>query len=154
MTSEPVPQRISDADRDAAVEMLREHYEAGRLDESEFEDRMATALAARIASDLDPLFADLPEPRPQPAASVFPGAPSYQTASSQPAPSPVPQTRPDGAVAKPAEWIGMAQALIWPVAIGLMFLTRGGWYWIFIAIVVSIILGQLRERSRRQPPPY
>ena len=38
MTSEPVPQRLSDAERDVAASMLREHFEAGRLDQAEFDD--------------------------------------------------------------------------------------------------------------------
>ena len=64
MTYEPVPQRLSDADRDQAVDCLRQHYEAGRLDDAEFDDRSTRALQARIAPDIDALFGDLPDPRP------------------------------------------------------------------------------------------
>lgn len=52
--------RISDADRDAAVEVLGEHYLAGRLTKDEYDERAARAWAARTASQLRPLFADLP----------------------------------------------------------------------------------------------
>ena len=64
MTYEPVPQRLSDADRDQAVDCLRQHYEAGRLDDAEFDERSTRALQARIAPDIVVLFGDLPDPRP------------------------------------------------------------------------------------------
>jgi len=56
--------RASDADRDAAIAELGEHFQAGRLDPAELDDRTGRALRARVASDLDELFADLPR-RPQ-----------------------------------------------------------------------------------------
>src|SRR5258708_17562643 len=56
--------RASDADRDAAITELGEHFQAGRLDPAELDDRTGRALRARVVSDLDELFADLPR-RPQ-----------------------------------------------------------------------------------------
>lgn len=56
----PKPYRIGDADRDRAVEQLREHHAAGRLDVTEFDERMGAALAAKTSADLTPLFDDLP----------------------------------------------------------------------------------------------
>jgi hypothetical protein len=56
--------RVSDADRDAAITELGEHFQAGRLDPAELEDRTGRALRARIGSDLGELLADLPR-RPQ-----------------------------------------------------------------------------------------
>jgi hypothetical protein len=56
--------RISDVDRDAAVTALGEHYASGRLTKDEYDERAAQAYAARTASALRPLFADLPEPHP------------------------------------------------------------------------------------------
>lgn len=61
--SETTQLRIGDAERNQAVEALQTHHQAGRLDLSEFEDRMGTALSAKVAGDLYPLFTDLPEPR-------------------------------------------------------------------------------------------
>ena len=52
--------RVSDADRDAAVAELSDHFQAGRLDTAEFDDRAGRALRARVGSDLDELLADLP----------------------------------------------------------------------------------------------
>ncbi len=56
--------RISDTERDAAVTALGEHYAAGRLTKDEYDERAATAYAARTASALRPLFGDLPAPHP------------------------------------------------------------------------------------------
>jgi hypothetical protein len=65
--------RVSDADRDAAISELGEHFQAGRLDPAELEDRTGRALRARIGSDLDELLADLPR-RPQVPARPQPPA--------------------------------------------------------------------------------
>jgi Domain of unknown function (DUF1707) len=65
--------RIGDAERVAAATALGDHFAAGRIDQDELDERMAAAYAARTFADLDPLFADLPEPRParpQPPAPV------------------------------------------------------------------------------------
>ena len=78
---QPVPQRIGDAERDRAVELLREHHAVGRLTAEEFDERLGTALSARTSLDLDPLFADLPGPRPgQGLATTSPAyvAPPWQ----------------------------------------------------------------------------
>lgn len=56
--------RIGDAERDRAIDMLREHYAAGRLTKLEHEERTELALRARTGADLDALFADLPLPDP------------------------------------------------------------------------------------------
>jgi len=55
--------RASDADRERAVERLRRHAGAGRLDAEELEDRLERALAARTRGELKALLADLPRSR-------------------------------------------------------------------------------------------
>jgi Domain of unknown function (DUF1707) len=67
--------RASDAERDAVAAELREHFAAGRLDQSEFGERVASALRARTAADLDGLLADLP-PRSRPQLEQRPVRPS------------------------------------------------------------------------------
>jgi len=69
--------RIGDAEREAAVSALGEHYAAGRLTREEHDERSGRALSARTESELWPLFADLPPlrgaapgPRPNPASAV------------------------------------------------------------------------------------
>jgi len=57
--------RIGDAERDAAVTALGEHFAAGRIDAQEFEERSSAAWSARSAGALAPLFEDLPAPHPR-----------------------------------------------------------------------------------------
>jgi Domain of unknown function (DUF1707) len=52
--------RISDADRNSVVSDLSEHFEAGRLSVTEFQERSEQAMNARTWSDLEGIFADLP----------------------------------------------------------------------------------------------
>jgi hypothetical protein len=52
--------RVSDADREAAVLALREHFFAGRLDVEEFTERVDQAYAARTRADLDAVGRELP----------------------------------------------------------------------------------------------
>ncbi|MHA6802404.1 DUF1707 SHOCT-like domain-containing protein [Salinifilum ghardaiensis] len=63
--------RIGDSERQQAMRLLGEHFSAGRLELAEYDQRCQDAAAARFRSDLLPLFADLPSPRPdvlEPAA--------------------------------------------------------------------------------------
>ncbi|MGN6130017.1 MAG: DUF1707 SHOCT-like domain-containing protein [Nocardioidaceae bacterium] len=52
--------RLGDAEREAAVSALGEHYAAGRLTKDEYDERADRAWAARYGTDLAPLFVDLP----------------------------------------------------------------------------------------------
>jgi hypothetical protein len=55
--------RVGDAEREAAVSALGDHYAAGRLTKEEYDERSDRAYAARTNADLWPLFADLPPVR-------------------------------------------------------------------------------------------
>jgi hypothetical protein len=61
--------RIGDAERDATMVQLREHFVAGRLTFDELTERIDTALTARTQRQIDALMADLPRP-PRPARSA------------------------------------------------------------------------------------
>jgi hypothetical protein len=52
--------RASDRDREQVVELLREHYSAGRLSDDEFDVRTEGAYGARTLGELDALTLDLP----------------------------------------------------------------------------------------------
>ena len=52
--------RIGDAERNEAVRLLGEHFEAGRLSQDEHAERVDKALQATSRKDLDALFTDLP----------------------------------------------------------------------------------------------
>src|ERR1700689_593302 len=52
--------RASDRERDAVVQRVQEAFARGRLDDTEFDERMRAALTARTHADLDVLLTDLP----------------------------------------------------------------------------------------------
>jgi hypothetical protein len=52
--------RISDADRAATAERLRIALDEGRLDLTEYDERVRSAYAATTYGDLEPITADLP----------------------------------------------------------------------------------------------
>lgn len=52
---------MSDAERDQVASEIREHFAQGRLDESELDERLSLAYAARTRADLDALRHDLPQ---------------------------------------------------------------------------------------------
>ena len=56
--------RIGDAEREQATSRLADHYAAGRLTTDEHAERLDAAWSARTYRDLEPLFADLPDDRP------------------------------------------------------------------------------------------
>ena len=57
--------RIGDAERDASVAALGEHFAAGRLTKEEYDERAGVAWTARTVGDLAALFDDLPAPHPE-----------------------------------------------------------------------------------------
>lgn len=133
----PVPaMRASDADRDAVVSALSEHFQAGRLTTDELEERTGRALAARTLGELDELTADLPGPRvaqpPQPAAQ---------------APQPLP-THPGWLVYRaPVPIIAVVAALVFvALAVGAS-VGNHSLLWLLVPAVIIARAGGLRRRS-------
>jgi Domain of unknown function (DUF1707) len=60
--------RASDAERERAATLLREHTAAGRLEPEELAERLDAAYGARTVAELDALLADLPAPPAPPPA--------------------------------------------------------------------------------------
>jgi hypothetical protein len=115
--------RLGDPERKAAKSALDVHREAGRLSSQEFEDRSLRAGQARLWSDLDPLFADLPEPRPQPPAMP----PSTAAADVDGS---------DGLI--PDRWASTIVALSPFLALALFFTTRS-WLWFLLIPAISVL---------------
>ena len=70
--------RVSHADRDQVVEILRDAAADGRLETDELEERVERALSARTFAELEPLTQDLPVAAPAPPIPRLP-APSAPT---------------------------------------------------------------------------
>ena len=127
--------RIGDAEREAAVTALGEHYAAGRLTKEEYDERGRPGLGGPDASALWPLFADLPRPR-RPArrpaaAAAAPGRPSGLVVR-RPAGAPVLLVRARAGRAHQLPWFLLVG---WCGCCGLRMLRHWG-------------------RRRRPPPPY
>ena len=101
--------RASDADRDAVVSDLSEHFQAGRLTAAELDERTGRALTARTWGELTELASDLPALRP--------AAPPATPAADRPQP-PAGHTTPVMAAAL----AGLAIA-----AVLLVHAVHGGW---------------------------
>ncbi len=67
--AEPPDLRVGHEERAAAMRALDTHFEAGRLDVTEYGDRSGAAGAATHRHELEELFTDLPAPHPQFAAA-------------------------------------------------------------------------------------
>jgi hypothetical protein len=117
----PAATRASDADRDAVVSDLSEHFQAGRLTAAELDQRTGLALTARTWGELGELAADLPALRP--------AAPAAIPAAGRPQP-PAGHTAP----ALTAALAGLAIA-----AVVLVHLVHGGWGLIWLLWPVLLI---------------
>lgn len=111
--------RASDAERDAALAELSEHFQAGRLTHEEFDERSDRALKARTGNDLRELFTDLPVPG---ASMAEPGTPAGPDAAAGNEPA-----RPESGPPPPAVRGGH-----WPVG-----------RIVIACVVASIILGNV-----------
>ena len=69
--------RASDADRERALDLLRDHWLAGRLTLDEYEERCDEAAGGRFLADLERALRELPYPLPEhaPLALPAPAAP-------------------------------------------------------------------------------
>jgi hypothetical protein len=154
--TDPVPQRIGDAERDQATTYLREALAQGRLDQAEFDERVDRALRAKTQADLDPLFRDLPGPKPGQGLASAAGftAPPWQQGRPSPPPSDVavPATA-RGPVARGglSKTIDAIAWVIWPVTLLVLFATSWSYWWlIFIPIIVSSYAGKRRHDENEQ----
>jgi hypothetical protein len=137
VTSEHIPQRVGHEERDAAVQRLRTNLDEGRLDQTTFDERAATALAATTQDDLDPLFVDLPPVATSGTFEVYP----HQAVAPLPSPylsDPVPDEPSPDPVENATHWFlnlptwGKVAIVIALVMLVGMFLRFGVWWLIFL----------------------
>lgn len=162
--------RISDAERDEAVEHLNEHYVTGRLTEEELHERLDGAFTATHASDLAPLFEDLPAPRPRAIDGngahgddaygsdayegigphrepADPGQGVAPTGDPGQVPIPAPRKRTDRGRMK-----NTIRSVVPPVAFILWIFTGFPWWALLIAVVVTMVLTREDEGDFELPP--
>jgi hypothetical protein len=151
----PAP-RIGDAERDRAVGYLQEHMAQGRLDGTEFDERLTRALSARTEADLQPLFEDLPEPRPSTGlATTAPYTPPPWTSAAPAGAASVLPSSDDGAAAhrgRMPRGAVIVLAAVWPVAIMLSFLLGFDNWWIWVA--AAMISYFVRRAFTPEPPSH
>jgi Domain of unknown function (DUF1707) len=130
----PPTMRASDADRDAVLAELGEHFQAGRLTSDELEERTGQTLQARTFGELARLTADLPSPARERAAGGPPG----------------------GAVTRPGgRPLGLAPVLLGLVTVAVVaaaFLDTGagtgGIHVLWLIILVPLVARMLARRRR------
>jgi hypothetical protein len=141
--------RASDADRDRAAALLREHHAAGRLSAEEFGERLDAALDAKTLGEIDDLLTDLPvidlyrlpdEGLRRPA-----GLPHQGLQRTGPS---VPPAVSSGTVAMGA-WAVVAGAVVavWAVA---AVVGVGTWFPWWLLVVVPWIWVMIRRARRRR----
>ena len=67
--------RIGDDERGTALDLLGQHFAAGRLDLAEYDERCDKATKAQVQGDLSALFTDLPRIDTKKSASLAPRSP-------------------------------------------------------------------------------
>ena len=141
--------RIGTAERTAAMKALDAHLEAGRLGVEEYGERSAVAAGATVASEIEALFTDLPQPHP-----ALPGrSPAPMAAASAPA---VPASGTGAVERRSGGFMEVAapriMAVIPFVALALFFTTGGGWWWFLLIPAAGAVLygGRHGEHDRRE----
>jgi len=125
--------RVSDAEREAVAEQLREHYAAGRVTIDEFRARLDAAYSATTAAGLGRVIADLPAAGPTPAVAAWAPAGAAQP---QRAPGPARRRHP-GRLAALLVFAGLVTAS----AVALGSLPHGGLLVLaFLLVVVPMTL--------------
>jgi hypothetical protein len=137
------PIRIGHVERQAAVEALKHHHEAGRIDAQEYEERSVRAEAAKSRPELEALFTDLPRPHSgRPVKSPETSPEGIQTTLTPGAPNP------DPAVAERQQRRGVLNigepwattiVSISPILAVILFFVTDSWLW-FLAIPLVALL--------------
>jgi Domain of unknown function (DUF1707) len=145
--------RASHADREQAVEVLKDAFVHGRLTKDEFDSRVGHALASRTHADLSELTADLPAvaPAPRPPRPAVPAR----------ARRPQNTTVKNGArviaaatVLTGSVWAGALLSGANSQAVGVL-VSAFTFLWFGIVLLIGSIMleAQLRQRSNQKLPP-
>jgi hypothetical protein len=145
--------RISDADRSRAVDELRRHSVAGRLDIDAYAARLAEAMEAETLADLDHALRDLPTMRIADPSSNPPLLARGRNgrggrASAESRPGPAGRSSPSSRL-----WSRLVVLLSMLVlVVGISFGILAHWVWAGVLIVgwvVGVLQGRVRVGRRR-----
>ncbi|MCD5351890.1 DUF1707 SHOCT-like domain-containing protein [Kineosporia mesophila] len=139
-SSEPSPEpgiRIGHVERLSAMEALKQHYGAGRINSQEYEKRSVQAEKAQYESELDELFTDLPAVAspvaPPVVESLTPGAPPVE-------PDPGPARVPSRGVLNIAEPYATTIVSITPILAVILFFVTRTWLWFLVIPIVALLV--------------
>jgi hypothetical protein len=119
--------RVGNTEREGAQRRLEEHFNAGRLDPHEYEDRRGQAGDAVTRADLDLLFSDLPSTG---LPSTGPDGGSLPVAAASAVPEP-------GGLGGSARR-GAATGIVAVAATALFFVT-GRWQFLLLVPLVALL---------------
>jgi hypothetical protein len=128
--------RASDAERADVADQLSRHYQDGRLDQAEFNERLDRAMNAKTRGDFAGLFADLPE-LPDDQADRDGQAKSAQVR--------VPRHRPRPALAR----LMPVTAIVIVAIICAHVLMHSAVLWVMVAVLACCWLSKEERRRRR-----
>jgi len=123
--------RVGDAERNEVAEALSRHYSDGRLDETEFKERLDRTMGAKTRADLAGILTDLPRLTP-----------------------PAPPAAPERHRSRAALWIALAVVFL----VALPWHAAGPWWWSpwitripWLVVGVVAVLAWRAVRRRRTP---
>ena len=146
--------RAGDGDRKQVADQLKTALDEGRLDLSEYDERIRRTYAAKTYADLDGLLDDLPGTVPVQHSQVQPAAPSP--------PIGAPANRPYSTGRQMAHWVGpyagviLVCTLIWLIISIISGQLQYFWpVWMLIPLVLGVFGqwfgdGGRRDRRRRR----
>jgi len=152
--------RASDADREQVAIRLRRALDEGRLDLTEYDERLQQTYAAKTYGELTRLLADLPGTVPPKQAQVEPATTAHPAPASAPAPGP--ETKPE---MRYPRWV-IVMWIPWICVNALMVLIwlatdPGGEFWPFwvmvpwgVALMIPTLIGLTTGKDLRHDPRY
>ena len=142
--------RIGDTERQKAMDDLGKHFAAGRLDITEYDNRLTNVAEATMMSDLIPIFSDLPAITDANTPATIPhaaGIPAEATFTS----SEIEENYRSGKRIK----LGITMLMLLPVLATIPANTfiSGIAFSVFLATVIMLYVLKLGPKSWHQPSP-
>ena len=142
--------RIGDTERQKAMDDLGKHFAAGRLDITEYDNRLTNVAEATMMSDLIPIFSDLPAITDANTPATIPhaaGIPAEATFTS----SEIEENYRSGKRIK----LGITMLMLLPVLATMPVSTfiSGIAFSVFLATVIMLYVLKLGPKSWHQPSP-